>query len=202
MQPTLSLYYLFHNSTTASTLTNATNRLPPPFRCIAASALCTRWSTSKCRNPRRDKNYRRNCSHITWRFLQIHIFNSELFLILNIHFGLKVRDEDVERLRTSMSDTERPAGMPSPAEFMSFAYNPRGCDRIHTARLSMQMFFDLQFVELFKIRDEKLARFVLTVQKGYRDTVPYHNWTHAFSVAHFGFTLIHNLQLVERGILR
>lgn len=114
----------------------------------------------------------------------------------------QVRDEDVERLRISMTDTECPDGMPSATEFTSFLYNPRNCDRIHTARLSMQMFFDLQFVELFKIRDEKLARFVLTVQKGYRDTVPYHNWTHAFSVAHFGFTLLHNLQLVEKGILR
>lgn len=113
-----------------------------------------------------------------------------------------MRDEDVESLRASMADTERPAGMPSAVEFTSFDYNPRECDRIHTARLSMQMFFDLQFVELFKMRDEKLARFMLTVQKGYRDTVPYHNWTHAFSVAHFGFTLLHNLKLVEKGILR
>lgn len=101
-----------------------------------------------------------------------------------------------------MADETRPDGMPDANEFASFHYNARDCAREHTARLSVQMFVDLRFVELFKIRDEKLARFVLTVQKGYRDTVPYHNWTHAFSVAHFGFTLLHNLRLVERGILR
>lgn len=66
----------------------------------------------------------------------------------------------------------------------------------------MQMFIDLNFVSKFKIPDEKLARFSLIVQKGYRDAIPYHNWTHAFSVAHFSYTLMMNLNLMQRGILR
>ena len=36
-----------------------------------------------------------------------------------------------------------------------------------------------------------LHRFVLMVKKGYRDP-PYHNWSHAFSVAHFCYTLFKN----------
>lgn len=133
---------------------------------------------------------------------QYSILNKNTLVYHILVYCKQVRDEDVEHLRVSMHDADRPAGMPSAVEFASFAYNPRNCERMHTARLSMQMFVDLRFVELFKIRDEKLARFVLTVQKGYRDTVPYHNWTHAFSVAHFGFTLLRNLQLVEKGIVR
>ena len=38
----------------------------------------------------------------------------------------------------------------------------------------------------FRISRETLARFVLMVRRGYRDP-PYHNWTHAFTVAHFAF---------------
>ncbi|BFY99328.1 hypothetical protein BsWGS_02368 [Bradybaena similaris] len=47
---------------------------------------------------------------------------------------------------------------------------------------------------------EDLMRFTLTVKKNYRN-VPYHNWTHAFSVAHSMFTVIdtakHNLTPIE-----
>lgn len=65
----------------------------------------------------------------------------------------------------------------------------------------MQMFSDLNLMSNFKIRQDKLARFLLIVQKGYRDTVPYHNWMHAFSVAHFSYSLMMNLKLMENEIL-
>lgn len=48
---------------------------------------------------------------------------------------------------------------------------------------------DLGFIERFRLRRRTLARFLLMVQKGYRD-VPYHNWGHAFAVAHFCFLLL------------
>lgn len=67
-------------------------------------------------------------------------------------------------------------------------------------RMSMKMFKDLNFITKFKIPEEKLARFLLLVQKGYRDT-PYHNWDHAFSVAHFAYTLLTNLKLIDNGII-
>ena len=38
------------------------------------------------------------------------------------------------------------------------------------------------------------------VRRGYRDP-PYHNWTHAFTVAHFCFLLARNLRLSERRLL-
>ncbi|XP_055641018.1 cGMP-dependent 3',5'-cyclic phosphodiesterase-like isoform X2 [Toxorhynchites rutilus septentrionalis] len=69
-----------------------------------------------------------------------------------------------------------------------------------SVQLSVKMFYDLNFVSTFQIHEDKLARFILLVQKGYRDT-PYHNWWHAFSVAHFAYTLMVNLQLIERGII-
>lgn len=66
--------------------------------------------------------------------------------------------------------------------------------------MSLQMFADLNFLHKFKIREDKLMRFLLLVHKGYRDT-PYHNWTHAFSVSHFAYACMKNLKLIERGIL-
>ena len=52
----------------------------------------------------------------------------------------------------------------------------------------------------FRISRETLARFVLMVRRGYRDP-PYHNWTHAFTVAHFAFLLIDGLDLLGRGVV-
>ena len=44
-----------------------------------------------------------------------------------------------------------------------------------------------------------LTRFVLTVQKNYRD-VPYHNWTHAFTVAHSMYCVIKSSNGVVSGL--
>jgi cAMP and cAMP-inhibited cGMP 3',5'-cyclic phosphodiesterase 10 len=46
------------------------------------------------------------------------------------------------------------------------------------------------FLEFFYRFDmECLIRFILTIRKNYRN-VPYHNWSHAFSVAHAMYTVI------------
>lgn len=81
----------------------------------------------------------------------------------------------------------------------AFTYCPRDISRSDTIVISIEMFNDLGLLNKFKIHQDKMARFLLLVQKGYRD-MPYHNWTHAFSVAHFGYSLIKNLQLIEKGI--
>lgn len=58
------------------------------------------------------------------------------------------------------------------------------CYRSHC--LSKQ---ELGFINRYRMRRRTLARFLLMVQKGYR-VVPYHNWSHAFAVAHFCFILL------------
>lgn len=85
-------------------------------------------------------------------------------------------------------------------EFSSFKFCPRDVDGQTAIRLSMKMFADLNFVNEFKIQEDKLARFLLLVQKGYRPT-PYHNFQHAFTVAHFAYAGMMNLKLIERGYL-
>lgn len=85
-------------------------------------------------------------------------------------------------------------------DYSAFTFCPRNVSDQMSIRISMKMFEDLGFMRQFQIERCKLARFVLMVQKGYRDT-PYHNWWHAFSVAQFAYALIYNLRLMERKIL-
>lgn len=59
-------------------------------------------------------------------------------------------------------------------------------DASHQTKTSFQ---DLGFVQRFRLQRQTLACFLLMVQKGYRD-VPYHNWSHAFAVAHFTYLLL------------
>jgi len=42
---------------------------------------------------------------------------------------------------------------------------------------------------LYRFDMECITRFILTVRKNYRN-VPYHNWSHAFSVAHAMYSVI------------
>ncbi|XP_067948113.1 cGMP-dependent 3',5'-cyclic phosphodiesterase-like [Watersipora subatra] len=72
------------------------------------------------------------------------------------------------------------------------------CNDMPLAVISMM--HELDFVKNFKIKSNTLARFILMVKKGYRDP-PYHNWTHAFSVAHFAYLLVKNLKCISQNIL-
>jgi hypothetical protein len=54
----------------------------------------------------------------------------------------------------------------------------------------------------FRFDVDELTKFTLTVRRNYR-RVPYHNWTHAFSVAHCMFMILRqassNFMLTEVG---
>uniref|UniRef100_A0A182J7G4 Phosphodiesterase n=1 Tax=Anopheles atroparvus TaxID=41427 RepID=A0A182J7G4_ANOAO len=115
-------------------------------------------------------------------------------------YHMKVPDAEVNHALEAVKEPDRQQDEQYLA-FPRFDFCPRDVqDHSRSVQLAMRMFYDLNFVASFKIHEYKLARFVLLVQKGYRDT-PYHNWWHAFSVAHFAYTLMKNLRLIERGII-
>lgn len=87
-----------------------------------------------------------------------------------------------------------------PEHFSSFRFNPRVIDVKEMARYVLFMLDDLDLIRTFKLNRANLARFVLYVRRGYRDT-PYHNWTHAFTVTHFSYLLLKNLELVSKKTL-
>lgn len=82
--------------------------------------------------------------------------------------------------------------------FSDFSFTPRQILLKETPCFVVKMMQDLGLIDAFHIKIDTLTRFVLYVRKGYRD-VPYHNWSHAFSVAHFAYLALKNFQLIERG---
>ncbi|XP_058446873.1 cGMP-dependent 3',5'-cyclic phosphodiesterase-like [Malaya genurostris] len=113
-------------------------------------------------------------------------------------YHMKVPDTEIQHVLDGANGQETDQYT---LDFPRFEFSPRDVkDFALSVQLSMRMFCDLNFITTFQIHEDKLARFILMVQKGYRDT-PYHNWWHAFSVAHFAYALMTNLRLIERGII-
>lgn len=81
------------------------------------------------------------------------------------------------------------------SRFDELTFCPRSVDKAKLPLACMKMFYDLDFLDI--IDEEELARFILTVKYAYR-TNHYHNWTHAFSTAHFCYVAIKNLDLIRR----
>ncbi|XP_070198200.1 cGMP-dependent 3',5'-cyclic phosphodiesterase-like isoform X2 [Littorina saxatilis] len=81
-------------------------------------------------------------------------------------------------------------------DFDKFSFPPRAIQESRTPGACQAMFEDLGFTTRWRLKPDTLARFLLMVKKGYRNP-PYHNWMHAFSVAHFGYLSIKNLHLTN-----
>ena len=75
----------------------------------------------------------------------------------------------------------------------TFTFNARlTIPYMETVRTVLNMFHELGFISRFNLDLNTLVQFSLTVKQGYRDSVPYHNWWHAFSVAHFFYLICKN----------
>ncbi|KAL8605203.1 hypothetical protein ACOMHN_031144 [Nucella lapillus] len=81
-------------------------------------------------------------------------------------------------------------------DFDQFHYPPRILPECRTPAACQAMFEDLGFITRWRLKSDTLARFLLMVKKGYRNP-PYHNWMHAFTVTHFAYLCIKNLQLTN-----
>ncbi|KAL7631814.1 UNVERIFIED_CONTAM: hypothetical protein RMT77_017877 [Armadillidium vulgare] len=68
-----------------------------------------------------------------------------------------------------------------------FYFSPLNLDELDKVRHTIYMFVDL--FGLARFDKDCLIRFCLTVRKNYR-RVPYHNWTHGFSVANSMYAII------------
>ncbi|XP_076069074.1 cGMP-dependent 3',5'-cyclic phosphodiesterase-like [Oratosquilla oratoria] len=111
-------------------------------------------------------------------------------------FHMKVTKEEVEKL----VHVQVPEPESFHPDFCSFKYFPRQLTESSTPLAVVSMLDRLGFITRWQIRRDTLARFTLMVRKGYRDP-PYHNWIHAFSVTHFAFLTLHNLDLTATKAL-
>uniref|UniRef100_A0AC34F6I7 Phosphodiesterase n=1 Tax=Panagrolaimus sp. ES5 TaxID=591445 RepID=A0AC34F6I7_9BILA len=99
---------------------------------------------------------------------------------------LSIAPEDI--LRLTVRDIPNPESFHP--DFNKFCFVPRSIGTGDTyVEAALSMFKDLGFIDKYRLRRRTLARFLLMVQKGYRD-VPYHNWSHAFAVGHFCYLLL------------
>uniref|UniRef100_A0A914L3V3 Phosphodiesterase n=1 Tax=Meloidogyne incognita TaxID=6306 RepID=A0A914L3V3_MELIC len=99
---------------------------------------------------------------------------------------LSIAPEDI--LRLTVRDIPPPLSFHPEFDKLNFVPRSIGSGDIYV-EASLAIFRDLGFIERFRLRRRTLARFLLMVQKGYRD-VPYHNWSHAFAVSHFCYLLL------------
>ncbi|XP_070843788.1 cGMP-specific 3',5'-cyclic phosphodiesterase [Chaetodon trifascialis] len=80
-----------------------------------------------------------------------------------------------------------------PAEsllLLDFDFSDFGLPEDLTTQATIRMFLDLSLVQHFNIDYKSLCQWVLTVRRGYRNSVPYHNWNHALSTAQSMFAMI------------
>ncbi|CDW56709.1 GAF 3 and PDEase I domain containing protein [Trichuris trichiura] len=80
---------------------------------------------------------------------------------------------------------------------ISFTYSVHGMPIYYTLKTAMAMFYDMGFMSALGIERKKLARFLLKVKEAYRN-VPYHNWYHAFSAAHFFFVMMKQIPEIRK----
>ncbi|XP_047002049.1 cGMP-dependent 3',5'-cyclic phosphodiesterase-like [Schistocerca americana] len=108
-------------------------------------------------------------------------------------YHMKVNAEDVQNLLNCKGSHDNKL-------LLHWSFSPRTIPVPETTCYVFKFFEDLNLVNHFQIDKETLSRFILLVKKGYRDT-PYHNWMHAFSVAHFAFLLVKNLDLINKSYI-
>ncbi|CAE1170954.1 PDE2A [Acanthosepion pharaonis] len=106
-------------------------------------------------------------------------------------FHMQVSPEEARQLSTETVNFNEMV-----PNFDKFIYAPRWMPEAETCKAVVAMFEDLGFLTKWRIRNDTLIRFILMVKKGYRNP-PYHNWIHAFSVAHFAYVMAKNARLHE-----
>ncbi|XP_029134727.2 cGMP-specific 3',5'-cyclic phosphodiesterase [Labrus bergylta] len=73
---------------------------------------------------------------------------------------------------------------------LDFHFSDFGLPEDMTSQATVRMFLDLNLVQDFNIDYKSLCQWVLTVRRGYRNNVPYHNWNHALSTAQSMFAML------------
>uniref|UniRef100_A0A665X123 PDEase domain-containing protein n=1 Tax=Echeneis naucrates TaxID=173247 RepID=A0A665X123_ECHNA len=75
---------------------------------------------------------------------------------------------------------------------LDFHFSDFGLPEDVTTQATVRMFLDLNLVQEFNIdyKVTSLCQWVLTVRRGYRNNVPYHNWNHALCTAQSMFAML------------
>lgn len=111
-------------------------------------------------------------------------------------YHMKV-DEDKKNWLTTCEIKDINTFLPNASSFESLPRNIQPENETYLCTLSM--FHSLNLINRWRISRRTLAQFILMVRRGYRNPA-YHNWMHAFSVAHFVYVCIKNLPLANNQL--
>uniref|UniRef100_UPI003AAA71EF cGMP-specific 3',5'-cyclic phosphodiesterase n=1 Tax=Centroberyx gerrardi TaxID=166262 RepID=UPI003AAA71EF len=73
---------------------------------------------------------------------------------------------------------------------LDFHFSDFGLPEELTTQATIRMFLDLNLVQDFNIDYKSLCQWVLSVRRGYRNNVPYHNWKHGLSTAQSMYAML------------
>lgn len=108
---------------------------------------------------------------------------------LKFIFFFQVGDDDVKKVLNCKEKHKY-------QEMLDYRWFSRHVSDNDSPCFTVKMFENLNLVKTWKMNKKTLIRFTLFVKKGYRNNA-YHNWSHAFSVAHFAYYLMAHIKLVE-----
>ncbi|XP_042171865.1 cGMP-specific 3',5'-cyclic phosphodiesterase-like [Oncorhynchus tshawytscha] len=85
---------------------------------------------------------------------------------------------------------------------LDFSFSDFGLSEDSTAQATVRMFLDLNLVQDFNIDYKCLCQWVLSVRRGYRSNVPYHNWSHGLSTAQCMFAMMMSTDQLQSNLSR
>ncbi|CAB3403418.1 unnamed protein product [Caenorhabditis bovis] len=176
---------------------------------VGVAEICNKKDSLETGFSRRDEKFAKNfgihCAtciahSIFYKKIQETYLKSHMATEMMVQgVNVVIPDDDIQRLVTDPRRDWRYFN----DYFDDFAFAPRSIGENHFHKASMTFFEDLGFTYQFRINKRKLSYLVLRISAGYRP-VPYHNWSHAFAVAHFCWLVLRtdackqNLDDVER----
>ncbi|XP_017541077.1 cGMP-specific 3',5'-cyclic phosphodiesterase isoform X2 [Pygocentrus nattereri] len=112
--------------------------------------------------------------------------------VLSYHISARV--DEAEALEKCTVPSAHSLGL------MEFTFSEAGLSLAASAQAAVRMFLDLDLLQTFNIEYKTLCRWVLSIRRGYRGNVAYHNWSHALSTAHCMFAIIRRTEQLQNKL--
>ncbi|XP_072528214.1 cGMP-specific 3',5'-cyclic phosphodiesterase [Salminus brasiliensis] len=82
---------------------------------------------------------------------------------------------------------------------VDFSFSNADLPAAANVQAAVRMFLDLNLLQNLSVDYKTLCRWVLSVRRGYRSNVAYHNWSHALSTAHCMFAILRRTEQLQRN---
>lgn len=114
--------------------------------------------------------------------------------VLSYHLCVCVAEAEEEDLQECMIPSALSLGL------MDFSFSDAALPAAASIQAAVRMFLDLNLLQNFSMDYKILCQWVLSVRRGYRRNVAYHNWSHALSTAHCMFAILRRTEQLQRNL--